>query len=363
MPEFDRINEIVERVVSSELDRLFPTFRRDLVRHVLDELQPVLAMAPAEAPSTVLNFALSTLQRAGSQAELLTALLDGCGRFSARAALFVLRAQTAVGWQACGFTDNETLKNCAVNTAQGLSATVIDTRMPARGSCSAFDTRISAAQGEPSSGNAIVLPLAVREKVAGLIYADAGVETDGKLDTAALEIMVRTAGLWLEILALRKTTTAAAPVRPSAEAVAPPGVASVLQRAAAAAAGITPALAVSAAPSTPRPAAPVAPQLTPPVTPPPPELSAADQEVHAKAKRFAKLLVDEIKLYNKAKLAEGRQSKDIYERLKEDIEKSRGAYAKRYGQTAAATADYFHDALVRILADGDIALLGSSFPR
>lgn len=87
-------------------------------------------------------------------------------------------------------------------------------------------------------------------------------------------------------------------------------------------------------------------------------LSSEDEEVHKKAKRFAKLLVDEIKLYNKAKVEEGRKSKDIYPRLKDDIDKSRGAYDKRYGQTAAAPADYFNQELVRILCEGDSSLLG-----
>ncbi len=95
-----------------------------------------------------------------------------------------------------------------------------------------------------------------------------------------------------------------------------------------------------------------------PVAPVPAGLSPEEEEVHKKAKRFAKLLVDEIKLYNKAKVEEGRRSKDIYARLKDDIDKSRGAYDKRYGQSAAASADYFHQELIRILCDGDESLLG-----
>ena len=46
---------------------------------------------------------------------------------------------------------------------------------------------------------------------------------------------------------------------------------------------------------------------------------------HDRARRFAKLLVDEIKLYNQTKVAEGRNRCDLYSRLHEDIEKSRAA--------------------------------------
>ena len=85
--------------------------------------------------------------------------------------------------------------------------------------------------------------------------------------------------------------------------------------------------------------------------------------MHRKAKRFAKLLVDEIRLYNQAKLSEGRQKRDIYDRLKDDIDKSRATYQKRYGSSAAAPADYFTQELVRILAENDASLLGSNYPQ
>lgn len=84
--------------------------------------------------------------------------------------------------------------------------------------------------------------------------------------------------------------------------------------------------------------------------------------MHKKAKRFAKLLVDEIKLYNQSKVAEGKQNRDLYKVLREDIEKSRVTYDKRYGSTPAASAKYFDSEIVRILADNDRSLLGSDFP-
>jgi hypothetical protein len=64
---------------------------------------------------------------------------------------------------------------------------------------------------------------------------------------------------------------------------------------------------------------------------------------------FARLLVDEIKLYNQAKVAEGRKNKDLYDRLKEDIDKSRATFKKRYGNTVA-NVDYLQAEIVRSLA-------------
>jgi hypothetical protein len=92
-------------------------------------------------------------------------------------------------------------------------------------------------------------------------------------------------------------------------------------------------------------------------------LSAEDEETHRKAQRFARLLIDEIKLYNQAVVDEGRQNHDLYDRLKEDIEKSRITYQKRYGNTAAADSDYFNRELVRILAEDNVSLLGVNYPH
>jgi hypothetical protein len=92
-------------------------------------------------------------------------------------------------------------------------------------------------------------------------------------------------------------------------------------------------------------------------------LSGEDAEVQGKAQRFARLLIDEIKLYNQAKVTEGRKHRDLYDRLKADIEKSRATYQKRYGNTAAGSADYFNLELIRSLAEDDVSILGNNFRR
>ncbi|HKN72874.1 MAG TPA: hypothetical protein VJX30_17715 [Terriglobales bacterium] len=86
-----------------------------------------------------------------------------------------------------------------------------------------------------------------------------------------------------------------------------------------------------------------------------------DQGVHRKAERFARLLVDEIKLYNQVKVAEGRKNRDLYDRLKEAIEKSRGTYQKRYGNTVAASGNYFQHEIIRSLAEDDPSIMGANF--
>jgi len=94
----------------------------------------------------------------------------------------------------------------------------------------------------------------------------------------------------------------------------------------------------------------------------PVEVSDEERPLHNDARRFARLLVSEIKLYNEQKVSEGRNQGDIYERLREDIDRSRQMYDKRVAPPVAARHDYFHHELVNTLAEGDPAKLGNSYP-
>ena len=79
---------------------------------------------------------------------------------------------------------------------------------------------------------------------------------------------------------------------------------------------------------------------------------------HDEARRFARLLVSEIKLYNESKVEQGRKNNDLYERLKEDIDRSRQMYDERISDDVRKVSNYFYDELVRILADGRADALG-----
>ncbi|HEX8172133.1 MAG TPA: hypothetical protein VF824_16485 [Thermoanaerobaculia bacterium] len=99
---------------------------------------------------------------------------------------------------------------------------------------------------------------------------------------------------------------------------------------------------------------------------PPPNLARAgasgaqneDAKRHDEARRFARLLVSEIKLYNEAKVDQGRRNNDLYDRLKEDIDRSRQMYDERIADDVRKVSNYFYDELVRILADGRAEALG-----
>jgi hypothetical protein len=87
-----------------------------------------------------------------------------------------------------------------------------------------------------------------------------------------------------------------------------------------------------------------------------------EERLHSDAKRFARLLVSEIKLYNERRVVEGRENRDVYVRLKRDIDRSREMYEKRVAPSVSRKIDYFHDEIIRILGDNDPLTLGSDYP-
>ena len=77
----------------------------------------------------------------------------------------------------------------------------------------------------------------------------------------------------------------------------------------------------------------------------------------ASARRYARLLVSEIKLYHESAVVEGRRDRDLAKRLGGEIAHARTLYEQRVPPDVRQRADYFHDELVRTLADGDATML------
>jgi hypothetical protein len=80
-------------------------------------------------------------------------------------------------------------------------------------------------------------------------------------------------------------------------------------------------------------------------------------EEDAAARRYARLLVSEIKLYHEPAVIEGRRDRDLATRLGGEIARARALYEERVPVGVRQRADYFRDELVRTLADGDATLL------
>jgi hypothetical protein len=276
--------------------------------------------------------------------------------------------------------------------------------------------------GEEPAQRIVAIPLVVRGRAVAVLYADsAGLESES-INLEALETLVTVSGMAVEVLSASRTATAPkkaveeaaapAPARepepepsyaPASEYAEVPAVAEYAEPA-----EITPEPSFSGADTIqsyePVPAEPesmieavpvdepasvfepaaaeVVPAMETWTTSAEPEPAAAaprrrygqdvdlpvevhgdeERRLHNDARRFARLLISEIKLYNEQKVSEGRTEHDLYDRLREYIDRSREMYDKRVKPEVASRYDYFHGELVNTLAEGDASKLGSNYP-
>lgn len=464
-----------------------------IVEHIVAQVTAEIDQASTSsvrlgADIALLRDSVGELNEQRNQAEVLNTLVARAANFAPRVVLFVVKGGNALAWAARGFEDG--LGN---NSIRGLSMSLqADTAL--RTAVSAGQTCYGSPEQQPENqtlfsriGNVkpqrvLVVPLKVRGKSAAVFYADSADSGENAINVEAIELLVNTAGLVVELVSLRArvgdTPQAAAPApQPVAQPVTKSEPPVEAPRPVAAEPQPTPPPAPQpvsqpeSAPvtfSTPEPAAagshadaafsfqppptvpptqpqvseqeqawsassapPVEVQVPPPafaqpvgeppmhievkgnsaplptfttfepVAPPAPSMpvseaqpasdtnqhaaanpftfttapepatsvpqapaapSQNDEKLHNDARRFARLLVSEIKLYNEQKVAEGRSHKDLYDRLKDDIDRSRQMYDKRVSPMVATKFDYFYDEMVNTLAEGDPSKLGSDYP-
>ncbi|HZW92331.1 MAG TPA: hypothetical protein VFF64_05105 [Candidatus Eremiobacteraceae bacterium] len=370
------IRQLVEHAVAQSLQAQMPQLQAQLQsqisQQVLESLPTQASGAHADGAhahedSATLAHAVSNIHAGSTQKEILRALLDSASQYCSRIALFVVKAGAASGWQSRGFGEDEAVKDFSLDLTAGPAAHSYQNRIATPGNVAEMGRRFVEQFGAPSNEQVLVLPLALKDKVAALVYADGG--ESGKLEASGLDLLVMATSAWLEVTSLRKQLAAKedAAVPSRVQSVATPPVQTVSSFSDPFAAHAPRHLPVEPEPASEvvevasaRGASAAAPAAA---TDPLAGLSPEDADLHRKAQRFARLLVDEIKLYNQAKVAEGRRNKDLYDRLKEDIDKSRGTFQKRYGSTVAASGDYFQHELLRSLAEDDVSIMGSNFHR
>jgi hypothetical protein len=230
--------------------------------------------------------------------------------------------------------------------------------------------------GEPLE--ALLVPIVVREKISALLYADR-LGRDSAFDPDALALFSYLIGIAVDRLGSRKVQPA-----PSLLPIRRWGAGVPVREE-------EPEIAEPAEPLAPEPPPPPAPRPVPvreepPVPRPGPRpmdlestgraykppsgiapggagilrgLSAVEEDPHENAKKIARLLVSDIRLYNEAAIEEGKKHNDIYARLKDDIDRARQTYEERVPESVRRSTNYFFEELIRSLADGSPQAFGS----
>ena len=378
--------------------------------------------AKASSDMAIVKSAISEINEQKSQAEILKALVNRASSFAPRVAFFVIKGDRATGWRGRGFegtVGDEAINQISLamdsDTVVSSAAKGLATWSGGPGS-HAEDHSLLNRLGEEPPQRIVAIPLVVRGRAVAVLYADsAGLDSES-INLEALETLVTVSGMAVELLTVSRTAPkkvaeeTAAPVEepqrsyePASEYVEPPASAvepsysshDTIESFQPEPAPVEPASFVEAVPvdepagvfdetssqpasfteelpkwsSAPLEAAPV----EEPATQPrrrygqdaelPVEVSSDEERrLHTDARRFARLLISEIKLYNEQKVAEGRFEHDLYDRLREYIDRSREMYDKRVKAEVASRYDYFHGELVNTLAEGDVSKLGANYP-
>jgi hypothetical protein len=388
----------------------------------MEESGTAPALSRTGSDIALLKAAIEDIDGQASQSEILNALVNRSASFAPRVIFFVVKSENANGWRARGIEDSrDDIRDISIPlSANTLIGEAVRSRVTWSGQpgANADNHMLLSSIGPNPPMRMVAVPLVARGKSAAVLYADSGSQGPESVQLEALETLVKFAGTAVELLAVRRTGAgaSAAPARPVEQpqySAAPTPQATheaysddyrddtydTYKEESYSSRSAIPTLAPVSAPQTvPEPeqvhyhepereeaAVTPEPSISPVGTQAsssqfvtrlggakqygrgaendlPVDVSEEERKLHNEARRFARLLVSEIKLYNEQKLREGQESSDIYDRLREDIDRSRQMYEKRVAPNVASKYDYFHHEVVRTLAGGDASKLGNGYP-
>jgi len=378
------------------------------------------ARTQASSDMAIVKSAIDEMESQSSQGETLKSLVNRASSFAPRVVFFVVKGEQVRGWRARGLQGSigdEAVQQISFSlAADTFVSDVVKSRQTWSGPPNSHseDELVWPRLSEQPPQRIVAIPLVVRGRAVAVLYADsAGLDADA-INLEALEILVRVAGMAVGLLSIAQ---APAPAQPApAEQVEPAPVEETsaytptreyeepVPSTAAPAEEVEELPIVEPTPSAEEVAQPEMVEPTPEPVPafsePEPvvestpayastlgagEAPAApattgrrrgsfdaalpievedeeEKRQHQDARRFARLLVSEIKLYNEPKVVEGRSQGDLYNRLREYVDRSREMYDKRVKPNVTARYDYFHHELVNTLAEGDASKLGEAYP-
>jgi len=246
--------------------------------------------------------AIRAIDRARSLSEILDTLVGCAGREAPRASVLLMRNGQLRGWRFLGFDKKlDVARN--LDVPAGDAGIIADAARSGQAvSTDARDASAPAFAALPQGGLATAVPIALAGQVVAILYADQPDASDSRPPRwrVPLEILARHAASALEALTAFKAARS------------------------------------------------VVSQNAPP--------DRVDD--HEAARRYARLLISEIKLYHENDIEAGVRDRNLSWRLGGEIERARTLYDERVPAAVRAHTNYFDAELVRTLASGDASLLG-----
>jgi chemotaxis protein histidine kinase CheA len=283
------------------------------VAHAADRLQEL-------ACSDRMLAAFRRLDDARSLTDVLGILADQAETEIGRAALLLVIGSRLRGWEWRGITGSDTAIDVPVDPdtvfgraiATGLPASTSDAPLGPDGD------PLAARLAMPPGRVGLAVPISVGGRAVAILYADdAGDRTPVVPSNwpELVEILARHAGRCLELMTISRASALVGRAHEDRGASERPE-----------------------------------PEQT---------LALADeQREEESARRYARLLISEIKLYNDAAVEHGRTERDLLTRLGPEIERARRLYEEKIPSAVRRRVDCFDEEVVRTLAGGDAGLLG-----
>jgi hypothetical protein len=288
--------------------------------NVPDDLTDQSAAADAAAEILTLNEYVKKIAAAQNQLVLIGSIIEGINHFCDRAAIFLLRDDKLVGWKGKGFSGrggqihDEDLKKVFFSlSANTVFKNVIENKKNYMGDpiCKPDDFLIYNRLGGGKPKKIFVLPFFVKGKPQAVIYADSLVDTP--INDKIIEILATVGELSLDMLPIRQKILTKIKTHEFVEE--PELEIKIHERA--------DEFEKTSAPA-----------------------KANDPE------RYARVIINDIILYNKKVVDDGIKNKNLYEVLKETLLQAKELYVRR-----SSDLRYFEEQMVKILAKGDRQVL------
>lgn len=261
-----------------------------------------------------LNQIVRRLRGYQTEAEWISAVLDGAATFAHEAAVFTvkdgmlsLRGQSGLELDPHLSFDSK---------SAGAFANAIESRDPVVALRTPGEVGLALSSADPNA-RAHIFPVMNEIRVAALVFA----ADDNYLDINALELI---GGIASAVLGRQSNAGLHAQIAP----MAPP-----------------------------RRKEPLSPAALPSWA----ELSDEQRSLHIRAQRFSRVAVAEMQIARPEICRAGRDQNNFYVFLKTEIDKARETYRKQF-MTVPSMVDYLHLELVHVAAEGDELKLGADYP-
>lgn len=261
-----------------------------------------------------------SLVESASPTDVFKVLLEGSRQAVPRAAIFLIRQGRIKGWGSVGYGSepSKLQRNYSTPADAGWLAQVAasETAISESGSVTA-DLDF----GQPPAAEAFGITVRVLNKPIAILVAERSADESPWL-SPLLGMLVRVAELRLDLDLVRRKLKMA---------VGTPVIVEQKQ-------------AVAEEPAAEEPEAAAA------------KVEVDDTEMDA-ARRFAKLLATDIRLYNEEAVVLGRRNGDLVERLGEHLGRGKATFLRRHGELGPTALEILHDAYLQVLAGGDAELM------